>query len=111
MPGKLWAGGTWKIVTIESDWGNGSGFSKTALTIPKIAVFAPMPRVSMANADSVKPGLLRRPLTAYWSCLASSFSMIFGLEKHAYYHRRAQLHIKVTCHRRATLSDFGTLLV
>jgi len=88
-------GGTWKIVAIESDCGNGRGFSKTALTMPKIAVFAPMPRVSMANVDSVKPGLLRRPLTAYWSCLASSLSMIHGLRKHAYYHRGAPFHIRL----------------
>jgi hypothetical protein len=37
--------------------------------------------------------------------------MIFGLEKHAYYHRQAQAHIKVTCDQSAALSDFGTLLV
>src|SRR5437868_4260384 len=41
--------------------------------MPKIAVFAPMPSVSMPKADSANPGLLRKPRTAYTSCLTNSF--------------------------------------
>ena len=37
--------------------GNGTGFSNTALTTVKIAVFVPMPSVSAATAAIVKPGL------------------------------------------------------
>ena len=37
--------------------GNGTGFSNTALTTVKIAVFVPVPSVSAATAAIVKPGL------------------------------------------------------
>jgi hypothetical protein len=36
-----------------------SGFSKTAFTIEKIALFAPMPIASVATAASVKLGFCR----------------------------------------------------
>src|ERR1051325_4310806 len=45
---------------MESESGKGSGFNRTAFTTPKIAVFAPIPRVSTASAERVKPGFLRR---------------------------------------------------
>ena len=38
---------------------NGSGFSSTALTRLKIAVFAPMPSASVRIATPVNPGLPR----------------------------------------------------
>jgi hypothetical protein len=38
--------------------GYGSGFRSTAWMTLKIAVFAPMPRLSVATATSVKPGFL-----------------------------------------------------
>jgi len=34
----------------------GNGFSKTAFTTLKIAVFAPMPNASVSTAIKVKPG-------------------------------------------------------
>src|SRR5689334_5553986 len=53
---------------MESGSGYGSGFSKTALTIPKMAVFAPIPRTRMASADIANPGFLRRDRTASRNC-------------------------------------------
>ena len=41
--------------------------------MPKIAVFAPIPNVSMTNAETVNPGVLRNPRAACTSCLANSF--------------------------------------
>src|SRR5713226_4019340 len=52
---------------MESESGNGSGFNKTAFTTLKIAVFAPIPSVSTASAESVKPGFLRSTRTAWTS--------------------------------------------
>src|SRR3954451_10100959 len=50
---------------MASESENGRGFNKTALTTLKMAVFAPMPSVNMARADSVKPGFLPRTRTAW----------------------------------------------
>src|SRR5437764_6120665 len=44
---------------IRSASGYGSGRSKTALTMLKIAVFAPMPSASVRTATRVNPGALR----------------------------------------------------
>ena len=49
-------------------WDTATGFSSTALTMEKMAVFAPMPRASAPTAARVKPGLLRN---ARMACLAS----------------------------------------
>src|SRR5262245_55487479 len=54
---------------MESESGKGSGFNRTALTTPKIAVFAPIPMVSTASAERVKPGFLRSTRIA---CVAES---------------------------------------
>jgi len=52
--------------------GNGTGFSNTALTTVKIAVFVPMPSVSAATAAIVKPGLrLNNRCRVPLSCVAS----------------------------------------
>ena len=42
---------------MRSDSGNGSGLRRTALTMLKMAVFAPMPRVRMPSAASVNAGV------------------------------------------------------
>src|SRR3954447_12800347 len=55
------------MVTTARESGNGSGRSRTALTTLKMAVFAPMPRVSTASAETVKPGLFRRTRRAWRS--------------------------------------------
>src|SRR5438477_6001362 len=44
---------------IRSAAGYGSGRSKTALTMLKIAVFAPIPSASVSTATRVNPGDLR----------------------------------------------------
>src|SRR5262249_53271585 len=51
--------------TSRSGFLNGSGRSRTALTTLKIAVFAPMPRLKVITATTVKPGLLRNMRAAY----------------------------------------------
>src|SRR6266516_880371 len=56
-------------IALESGLGNGSGLRKTASTMPKIAVFAPIPSVSMAKAATANPGVLRKPRTAYTKAL------------------------------------------
>src|SRR2546423_14590596 len=43
--------------TTRSGSGTGTGFSSTALTTEKIAVFAPIPSVSAATAATVNAGL------------------------------------------------------
>src|SRR5438477_12453617 len=55
-------------IALESGLGNGSGLRKTASTMPKIAVFAPIPSVSMAKAATANP-VLRKPRTAYTKAL------------------------------------------
>ena len=45
-------------MTRRSGSGNGTGFSNTALTTEKIAVFAPMPSARAATAAIVKLGTL-----------------------------------------------------
>ena len=52
---------------MRSESGNGSGFSRTAFTTLKIAVFAPIPSVSTASAEIVKPGFLRSTRIAWVS--------------------------------------------
>jgi hypothetical protein len=42
-------------ITSRSGSGKGTGFSRTALTTEKTAVFAPIPSVSAAMAVKVKP--------------------------------------------------------
>ncbi len=44
--------------TSSAGRGYGSGFSSTALTIEKSAVFAPIPRASVSSATAVNPGAL-----------------------------------------------------
>src|SRR5258708_27875829 len=44
---------------IRSASGYGSGRRRTALTMLKIAVFAPIPRASVTIATAAKPGFLR----------------------------------------------------
>jgi len=50
---------------IRSASGYGSGRSKTALTMLKIAVFAPMPSASVKIAITLKPGCFRSMRKAY----------------------------------------------
>src|SRR5215472_5149408 len=50
--------------TSRSECGNGRGLSKTASTIEKTAVVAPIARASMIMAVMLKPGDLRRWRTA-----------------------------------------------
>src|SRR6266542_4676495 len=50
------------IQTSRSGSGKGNGWSKTALTRLKIAVFAPMPRAKAIKATNVKPGRFARLL-------------------------------------------------
>lgn len=45
--------------TSRSGSANGSGRSRTASTIEKMAVEAPMPSMSVASAAAVKPGACR----------------------------------------------------
>src|SRR5262245_26976218 len=47
-----------QMATTRSNSGKGSGFSSSALTALKIAVFAPMPSASVSMAINVKPGCL-----------------------------------------------------
>src|ERR1043165_8607270 len=54
---------------MRSSSGNGSGFSRSALTALKMAVLAPMPRASVMTAMMLKPGRLKRFLTAYRTSL------------------------------------------
>jgi hypothetical protein len=57
---------------IRSASGYGSGRSKTALTMLKIAVFAPMPSASVKIAITLKPGCFRSMRKAYRiSCFIS----------------------------------------
>src|SRR5438270_13541266 len=49
---------SWRV-TMRCASGYGSGRSKTALTMLKIAVFAPMPSASVRTATRVNPGDLR----------------------------------------------------
>ncbi len=77
----------------------GSGRSKTVFTTLKIAVFAPMPRVIVINATSVKPGLriiVRSPklrsfdnvsmktpfrflVSGFWSLVSGFWFLVSGL--------------------------------
>src|SRR4051794_28884288 len=57
------------MVTTESGSGKGRGLRRTALTMPNMAVLAPIPSVSIPNAAMANPGLLRRPRTAYTKSL------------------------------------------
>src|SRR5437867_968996 len=47
----------------------------------KTALFAPMPRVSMAKAATANPGLLRKPRTAYTKSLPDNFMFPPGQQK------------------------------
>ena len=58
--------------TMRSGSGTATGFSSTALTTEKIAVFAPMPSVSAATAASVNAGALIRVRMVYRRSLSSS---------------------------------------
>ena len=53
-------------MTRRSGSGNGTGFSSTALTTEKIAVFAPMPSARAATAAIVKLGLCRNVRSEYF---------------------------------------------
>src|SRR6516225_9577759 len=67
-PCPLPCGDVSSIETIRSASGYPSGFSNTAFTTVKIAVFAPMPRARAATAAIVNPGLLMKRCSA---CLMS----------------------------------------
>jgi hypothetical protein len=53
------------MATSRSGSRNGNGRNSTALVMLNIAVFAPAPKVSTNKATAVKPGVLRKPRTAY----------------------------------------------
>ena len=57
---------------------NGSGFSTTALTMPNMAVQAPMPSASVAMATNAKPGARRSCRTANRRSLMRRFDVAAG---------------------------------
>ena len=61
-----------RICTIRSASGYPSGFSSTAFTTVKIAVFAPMPRASADTAAIVNPGLLMNRCSACFTSFQRS---------------------------------------
>ena len=61
----------WFASTSSSARGNGSGRSRTASTMLKIAVFAPMPIAIVSTAMTVKPGDRRSVRIAYLRSCAS----------------------------------------
>src|SRR5690348_16389893 len=72
MPGNAVGGGTWHRATSLADFGNGSGFSRTAFTTLKMAVFAPMPSVRIAKAEIANPGFFRNIRNARATCEKTS---------------------------------------
>src|SRR6267154_3890274 len=64
-PGKLLAGGTCHTCISREASSYGSGRSKAAFTIEKIAVFAPIPSASTRMVPSANPGLRRTARNPY----------------------------------------------
>src|SRR5262249_52124219 len=74
--------------TSRSEAGKGSAFSSTVSITLNIAVFAPMPSVSVINASTVKPG---SPRAIRHACLTSSPTLC-QVAFIATHNRRTQRH-------------------
>jgi hypothetical protein len=65
LRGKLAAEFSSQTITTRSGSAKGSGRKRTASTVEKIAVLAPMPRASAPTATEVNPGAWRSSLRPY----------------------------------------------